>query len=141
MDDAKEAATEIGSGERLLVVEDDDDVRHYIVDVLRGLNYDVAEARNAEQAMSLAKERDFDLLLTDVILPGQNGRQLADELTASHAATKVLFMTGYSRNAIVHQGRLDPGVQLLQKPVTSIELGRKIREMLEAAKARGKAAK
>jgi signal transduction histidine kinase/CheY-like chemotaxis protein len=132
VDDAK-AVAETGSGEHLLVVEDDDDVRHYIVEVLRGLNYNVAEARNAEQALSLAKERQFDLLLTDVILPGKNGRQLSDELKASHAETKVLFMTGYSRNAIVHQGRLDPGVQLLQKPVTSIELGRKIREMLGTA--------
>jgi two-component system, NtrC family, sensor kinase len=141
MDDTKAAATETGSGERLLVVEDDDDVRRYIVDVLRGLKYDVAEAHDAEQALSLAKEREFDLLLTDVILPGKNGRQLADELKTSHAATKVLFMTGYSRNAIVHQGRLDPGVQLLQKPVTSIELGRKIREMLGAAAVRSSAAK
>jgi two-component system, NtrC family, sensor kinase len=134
-DEAK-AAAESGSGERLLVVEDDDDVRHYIVDVLRALNYEVAEAPTAEQALSLLKDKTFDLLLTDVILPGKNGRQLADELKTSHAATKVLFMTGYSRNAIVHQGRLDPGVQLLQKPVTSVELGRKIREMLGAAKAR-----
>jgi two-component system, NtrC family, sensor kinase len=139
MDDAKGAA-ETGSGERLLVVEDDDDVRHYIVDVLRELNYDVAQAPTAEQALSLLNDKTFDLLLTDVILPGKNGRQLADELKASHAETKVLFMTGYSRNAIVHQGRLDPGVQLLQKPVSSIELGRKIREMLGAAKARDSAA-
>jgi CheY-like chemotaxis protein len=109
--------------------------------VLRALNYDVSEAPDAEQALSLAKDRKFDLLLTDVILPGKNGRQLADELTKWHADTKVLFMTGYSRNAIVHQGRLDPGVQMLQKPVTSIDLGRKIREMLSAATACGAAAK
>jgi two-component system NtrC family sensor kinase len=140
-DEATMAAAETGSGERLLVVEDDSDVRHYIVDVLRGLNYNVSEAPDAEQALSLAKDRKFDLLLTDVILPGKNGRQLADELTKWHADTKVLFMTGYSRNAIVHQGRLDPGVQMLQKPVTSIDLGRKIREMLSAATACGAAAK
>jgi two-component system, NtrC family, sensor kinase len=134
------ASAEAGAGERILVVEDDTEVRHYIVEVLRELNYDVAEAPTAEQALSLLHDRTFDLLLTDVILPGKNGRQLADELHATHAETKVLFMTGYSRNAIVHQGRLDPGVQLLQKPVTSVELGRKIREML-AAQTQGAAVK
>jgi CheY-like chemotaxis protein len=135
VDDAQTAAAEAGRGEHVLVVEDDGDVRHYIVEVLRGLNYTVAEAPDAERALALVKEQNFDLLLTDVILPGKNGRQLADALKALHADTKVLFMTGYSRNAIVHQGRLDPGVQMLQKPVTSIELGRKIREMLGAATA------
>ncbi len=129
-ENATVGTTEAGSGERILVVEDDADVRQYIVDVLRGLNYAVAEAPDAERALALAKDRKFDLLLTDVILPGKNGRQLADALLAEQANTKVLFMTGYSRNAIVHQGRLDPGVQMLQKPVTSIELSRKIREML-----------
>ena len=140
VEEAQTAAAEAGCGERVLVVEDDGDVRRYIVEVLRGLNYTVAEAPDAERALALVKEQSFDLLLTDVILPGKNGRQLADALKALHADTKVLFMTGYSRNAIVHQGRLDPGVQMLQKPVTSIELGRKIREMLGAVPARSTAA-
>jgi CheY-like chemotaxis protein len=82
------------------------------------------------RALALIEDQQFDLLLTDVVLPGMNGRQLADRLKVSHADMKVLFMTGYSRNAIVHQGRLDPGVQMLQKPVTSIELARKVREVL-----------
>jgi CheY-like chemotaxis protein len=130
--------TVVGSlcGERLLVVEDDDDVRHYIVEALRELNYRVEEAHDAEQALALVKDQKFDLLLTDVILPGMNGRQLADKLKVLAVDMKVLFMTGYSRNAIVHQGRLDPGVQLIQKPVTSIELARKIREILAPAQAR-----
>jgi two-component system, NtrC family, sensor kinase len=139
VEDATPRGAEAGNGERILVVEDDADVRLYIVDVLRELNYDVAETPDAESALALAKDRKFDLLLTDVILPGKNGRQLAEALQAAQGATKVLFMTGYSRNAIVHQGRLDPGVQMLQKPVTSIELSRKVREVLGAAARRSAA--
>jgi FixJ family two-component response regulator len=75
-------------------------------------------------------------LLTDVILPGMNGRQLADKLKAERPDMKILFMTGYSRNAIVHQGRLDPGIHMLQKPVTAAELVRKMRELLGTAPAR-----
>ena len=123
---------EAGRGERILVVEDDDDVRSYIVEALRGLNFDVAEAADATAALAAAAGREFDLLLTDVILPGMNGRELADKLKAGHPAMQILFMTGYSRNAIVHQGRLDPGVHMLQKPVTAAELVRKMRALLGA---------
>jgi signal transduction histidine kinase/CheY-like chemotaxis protein len=126
------ATDEGGFGERILVVEDDADVRSYIVEALRGRNFIVSEAPDATQAFALFAEREFDLLLTDVILPGQNGRTLADKVKASRPDLKVLFMTGYSRNAIVHQGRLDPGVHMLQKPVTSTELIRKIRELIGA---------
>jgi CheY-like chemotaxis protein len=135
---AETAVADPGSGERILVVEDDNDVRDYVVEALRGLNYSVREAADAEQALSLIEGQQFDLLLTDVILPGMNGRQLADQLTASRSGMKVLFMTGYSRNAIVHQGRLDPGVQMLQKPVTSAELAKKIREVLGSSAAHGR---
>ncbi|HUI96515.1 MAG TPA: response regulator [Xanthobacteraceae bacterium] len=129
---AEPVAAAMGSGERILVVEDDGDVRQYIVDALRGLNFQVSEAPDGKQALSLLDEHRFDLLLTDVILPGMNGRQLADTMKAARPGIKVLFMTGYSRNAIVHHGRLDPGVHMLQKPVTSAELARKIRELLGA---------
>ena len=71
------------------------------------------------------------MLLTDVILPGENGRELAEAATARRHELKVLFMTGYSRNAIVHQGRLDPGVELIQKPVTQQTLAAKIRSVLD----------
>jgi CheY-like chemotaxis protein len=73
----------------------------------------------------------IDLLLTDIVMPGMNGRQLADELLHRQPSLKVLFMTGYSRNAIVHQGRLDPGVSLLQKPLTQVILATKIRDILD----------
>jgi signal transduction histidine kinase/ActR/RegA family two-component response regulator len=135
-DSATPEAAEAGRGERILVVEDDDAVRSYIVEALSRLNFMVVEAPDATRALAMAAGRHFDLLLTDVILPGMNGRQLADKLTAERPDMKVLFMTGYSRNAIVHQGRLDPGIHMLQKPVTAAELVRKMRELLGAAPAR-----
>ena len=73
----------------------------------------------------------IDLLLTDVVMPGINGRQLADELCKRQPALKVLFMTGYSRDAIVHHGRLDAGVSMLQKPLTQTTLAAKIRSILD----------
>ncbi len=137
--ESAQAQAEVGRGERILVVEDDHDVRSYIVETLRGLNFAVVEAADATHALAAAAGRDFDLLLTDVILPGMNGRQLADTLRAGRPAMKVLFMTGYSRNAIVHQGQLDPGVHMLQKPVTGGDLARKIRELLGDAPADARA--
>jgi signal transduction histidine kinase/ActR/RegA family two-component response regulator len=123
-------AAETGHGERILVVEDDNDVRNYIVEALSRLNFAVVEAPDAMRALAAAAGRDFDLLLTDVILPGMNGRELADKLKAERPHMKILFMTGYSRDAIVHQGRLDPGIHMLQKPVTAAELVRKMCELL-----------
>src|SRR5436190_5807647 len=105
-------------GETILVVEDDADVRAYVVETLRELRYRVWEAQDAPSALALIERRlaRVDLLLSDVVLPGMNGRQLADEITARVPDLKVLFMTGYSHDAIVHQGRLDAGVEMIQKP-------------------------
>jgi CheY-like chemotaxis protein len=121
--------------EIIMVVEDDADVRSYLVETLESLNYQVRTAGNADTALRDFTDdpEPFDLLLTDIVMPGMNGRLLADEMTKRLPGLKVLFMTGYSRNAIVHQGRLDPGVSLLQKPVTQAALGGKIREMLDRA--------
>lgn len=119
--------------ESVMVVEDDPDVRSYLVETLEGLNYRVRPAPNADVALD-DFDRDpspIDLLLTDVVMPGRNGRQLADEMLKRQPSLRVLFMTGYSRNAIVHQGRLDPGVSLLQKPITQATLAHRIREMLD----------
>jgi two-component system, NtrC family, sensor kinase len=134
----EESATEAvtgseAAGETILVVEDDDEVRAYVVEVLRGLNYRVFDAREAGGALDIFEEYsdEIDLLLTDVILPGMNGRQIADEIVARQSNIKVLYMTGYSRNAIVHQGRLNPGVEVIQKPLTQESLAAKIREILE----------
>jgi signal transduction histidine kinase len=120
-------------GECILVVEDDAEVRAYVVETLRGLGYDVIEAAGAEEALALMdRQRSINLLLTDVVMPGQNGRKLADAARQRQASLKVLYMTGYSRNAIVHQGRLDPGVELLQKPLTSEQLAATVRKVLDA---------
>jgi PAS domain S-box-containing protein len=119
--------------ETILVVEDDRDVRSYIVDTLRELDYRVLEAADAEAALGLIErgERRIDLLLTDVVLPGRSGRQLVDQVIKSRPDIKVLYMTGYSRNAIVHQGRLDPGVALIQKPIRAPLLTARIRDLLD----------
>ena len=135
--DEKEQAAEAveGSGhETILVVEDDRDVRAYLVEVLRDLNYRVLSAHDAVSALGLIKEGDIriDLLLTDVVLPGINGRQLAEQAQNRRPGLKVLFMTGYSRNAIVHQGRLDAGVAMIQKPITQESLAARIRDLLDA---------
>ena len=119
--------------ETILVVEDEPDVRSYLVETLRDLNYRVREAPDGAAALALFESEPFriDLLLTDIVMPGMNGRQLADALYRCQSELKVLFITGYSRNAIVHQGRLDAGVSLLQKPLTRVMLAAKIREILD----------
>jgi two-component system NtrC family sensor kinase len=121
------------AGECILLVEDDDEVRSYIAETLRSANYRIIEAGNGEKALEAVNAHDgaIDLLLTDVVMPGMNGRRLAEEVKNRRPHLKVLFMTGYSRNAIVHHGRLDPGVELLQKPITGDQLAAKIRSVLD----------
>jgi CheY-like chemotaxis protein len=120
------------SGECVLVVEDDAEVRAYVIETLKELGYEVLEANGAEQALQLlGSHKTVSLLLTDVVMPGKNGRKLAEEARALSPALKVLYMTGYSRNAIVHQGRLDPDVELIQKPLTSEQLAAAVRKVLD----------
>ena len=106
---------------------------HYTVEVLKDLGYRVLDARNAATALEiLSREQAIDLLFTDVVIPGgMNGRQLADEAVRRNAGLKVLFTTGYTRNAIVHHGRLDAGVDLLGKPYSPGDLASKIRSVLD----------
>ncbi len=120
-------------GETILVVEDDEDVRSYSADILRALGYGVIEAPAGPDALLLLDSRPgIRLLFTDVGLPGGlNGRQLADEAMRRCPGLKVLFTTGYARNAIIHQGRLDPGVELIVKPFTAASLAAKVRQVLE----------
>ena len=120
------------AGECVLVVEDDAAVRGYVVETLGGLGYDVLEAGSGDDALRLMEEyKNIGLLLTDVVMPGMNGRQLAEQAKQRKPGLKVLFMTGYSRNAIVHQGRLDRGVALIQKPLTSDQLAEMVRKVLD----------
>jgi CheY-like chemotaxis protein len=122
-------------GETILVVEDDADVRAYVVEVLRDLEYKVLEAQDAPTALAVVERLGgrVDLLLADVILPGMHGRDLARKIHARWPELKVLFMTGYSRNAIVHHGRLDPGVEVIQKPLIQADLAERIRKLLDAS--------
>jgi PAS domain S-box-containing protein len=122
-----------GQGQRVLVVEDDTDVRQFVWETLRDLNYDVIAKESGETALEhLRTAGRVDAIITDVIMPGMNGRQLADAAKTISPETKIIFMTGYSRNAIVHNGRLDPGVILLQKPFSREELSSKINSLFSA---------
>jgi CheY-like chemotaxis protein len=119
--------------ETILVVEDDDDLRTYIADLLRDLNYRVISAASAQAALTilLQKQPGIDLMLTDVVMPGINGRELGRRAGEIRPELKILYMTGYSRNAVVHQGRLDEGVELLEKPVSQARLALRVRELLD----------
>ncbi len=125
-----------GRGETILVVEDEADVRTFIADLLRELGYRVTAVADAHLALSeLEKLGQVHLLFTDVGLPnGINGRQLADEVRKRWPDVKVLFTTGYARNAIVHHGRLDPGVELIVKPFTQSSLAAKVRKVLDGGR-------
>jgi DNA-binding response OmpR family regulator/nitrogen-specific signal transduction histidine kinase len=119
-------------GEVILLVEDNEEVRAYSAMVLSELGYAVVQAPHADGALAiLASDQRVDLLFTDVVLPGPSGRVLAEAAATMRPGLKVLFTTGYSRNAIVHHGRLDPGVQLISKPFTFDELGARVRDLLD----------
>src|SRR5262249_8326491 len=121
-------------GEMILVVEDDPGVRIYIAEVLEELGYRVLQAADGRSGLAVFERGDtaIDLLLSDMILPDFNGRELAESARQHKPGLKVLFMTGYSRNAIVHQGRLDRGVALIQKPVTQAALAARVRDVLDS---------
>jgi CheY-like chemotaxis protein len=121
--------------ETILVVEDDDDVRTYSVEILRELGYRVLEAHDGPSALRLLERQSrVDLLFTDVVLPGGlNGADLARDARALKPGLRVLFTTGYARDAIVHHGRLDAGVQLITKPFSYAGLATKVRDVLDLA--------
>ena len=122
----------IGDSETVLLVEDDEDVREYIHTALAALGYRVLEAGEAIAALRVLEEHpETTLLLTDVGLPGMNGSRLAHEARSRSPSLKILYTTGYARNAIVHHGLLDADVQLLPKPFTVDALGRKMRDVLQ----------
>jgi PAS domain S-box-containing protein len=121
--------------ERVLVVEDDDAVRAYTAGILRELGYGVAEASSAKAALAILENSErLDLLLTDVVMPGDlNGRELAEEAVKLRNGLRVLFMTGYSRDAIIRHGRLDAGVHVIGKPFSFHDLAARVRDRLDAA--------
>lgn len=131
----KPTALRAAGNEIILVVEDDDDVRFVTVTMLTSLGYTVLEAISGRAALDMLRDRsDIALLVTDVVLSGDmNGRRVADAARERNPSLKVLFMSGYTENAIVHHGRLDPGVNFIQKPFGRQDLAAKVREVLDAA--------
>ena len=123
-----------GGGEAVLIAEDDDGVRSFVAGELRKLGYHVLEADDAATALAVieAGDRQIDLLLTDVVMPGMNGRELANRARALLPNVQVLFMTGYSQTGIEQQGRIDPDIELIEKPFRSEDLIARVRRMLDA---------
>jgi PAS domain S-box-containing protein len=125
--------TELDRGaERILLVEDDDLVREHVERQLQSMGYRVTAVRDGASALDVMRhDPNFDLLFTDVVMPGgMNGRQLAEAVHEIRPDLPVLFTSGYTENAIVHHGRLDPGVHLIQKPYRRQELAAKLRRLL-----------
>lgn len=120
--------------ETVLLAEDEDAVRKLARQVLEMNGYEVLEAANGDAALSICKHQTepIHLLITDVIMPEMSGRELADQLAKLRPEMKVLFMSGYTDNAIIHQGVLDAGANFIQKPFPTDALARKIREVLDA---------
>jgi signal transduction histidine kinase/CheY-like chemotaxis protein len=119
--------------EIILVVEDEERVRHMSVDSLRELGYTIVQASDGEQALEmLTSQPRIDMLFTDIVMPGINGRILADRARQDRPDLKILYTTGYTHNAIVHNGMLDPGVSFIPKPFTLDQLATKVRQVLDA---------
>jgi PAS domain S-box-containing protein len=130
-----EAVAAIGGQETVLVVEDQAVVRRYAAAALRTFGYQVIEAENADEALLVCERESerIDLVLTDVVMPGLSGRELADRLKQRRPGIKVMFMSGYTDDAIVHRGALEEEAQFIQKPFGPDQLAIKVREMLVGA--------
>jgi PAS domain S-box-containing protein len=124
------------TGETILVVEDEENVRNFSVEVLQDSGYNVLAAENAARAIELLEATPrVDMLFTDVVLTGtMNGRALADHISRLRPGISVLFTTGYTRNAIIHHGRLDEGIDFIGKPFTASALTQMVRKLLDRAK-------
>jgi CheY-like chemotaxis protein len=119
---------------RILVVEDNESVREISVSILTDQGYEVVEANDGNEALKFLNDgSSFDLLFTDVILPGgMNGADLADEAKRLHPGIKVLYTTGYVEHSVLHNGIVDQGVTIVNKPYRRAELLEKVRASLEA---------
>ena len=120
--------------ETILLAEDDPSLREMSATLLRRLGYTVLTAANGVEALGLKQQRDIghiDLLFTDVVMPHMSGKELSDRIRAIYPHTKILFTSAYTESAIVHQGMLNEGVALLQKPFAPSALANKVREVLD----------
>jgi CheY-like chemotaxis protein len=130
-----EMQNKTGGAESILLVEDEDVVRRLVRQMLERQGYNVVDAPDPEVALEIAAVQGdtFDLLVTDVVMPKMNGRELASQLVAQHPSLKVLYTSGYTANAIKTNGQLDPDMVMLQKPFTMTDLATKVREILDAS--------
>ncbi|MBV8393888.1 MAG: response regulator [Alphaproteobacteria bacterium] len=130
---AGKAPPATGGTERVLVVEDDPQVRASVVRQLQSLGYKVSQANDGKSGLAAfeAMQEPFDLLLTDVVMPGMNGKALADEVSRRWPATRIVFMSGYTDNALVYQGRIESDVHLLSKPFRKSDLAAMLRLALD----------
>jgi len=121
-----------GGTETVLLVEDEASVRELVRETLQAKGYNVLEAENGNAALQIVGQLSHPvaMLITDVVMPGMSGRELSARLCASHPDTKVLYLSGYTEDAIIHEGVLEPGTAFLQKPFTLQALARKVREVL-----------
>ena len=129
---AQVAQSQTTGTETVLLVEDEESVRQLVKETLEAKGYKVLEADNGETALHIADElKDpLHMLITDVVMPGMSGRELSARLCANHPQTKVLYLSGYTEDAIIHEGALEPGTAFLQKPFTLQVLSRKVRDVL-----------
>ncbi len=124
----------VDGNETILIVEDDDSLRKMSVNILKKYGYFVVEAPNGMVALEIAtaeEKLEIDLLVTDVTMPKMGGMELSNTLQKEYPAMKVLFISGYTDNAITHHGVLDEGVSLLQKPFSPWSLVERVRKMLD----------
>jgi len=119
--------------ETLLLVEDDAAVREVTLAMLADSGYKILQASSGDEALKICEEHkgEIHLLLSDVVMPGMSGKELADRIIEEHSGMKVLFMSGYTDNAIQHHGVLEPGTAFIEKPFSQAVLTRKIRDVLD----------
>jgi CheY-like chemotaxis protein len=127
------SSTRVSNGsETVLLAEDEEAVRRLAKTVLVNAGYTVFEAAIGSEAISIAENgKRIDLLLTDVVMPGTSGKELARNIQRLVPGIRVLYMSGYTDDAIVHHGVIDPGTPFLEKPFTPDSLLRKVREILD----------
>ena len=115
-------------------MEDEPSIRDTLSLCLSHMGYEVVKAEDPEHALALSKEeiKEIDLVITDVIMPGMNGRELTEKLRQELPGLKVLYISGYTADIIAERGLVEPGFEFLSKPITSKALAEKVREMLDA---------